>query len=164
MSTSASLLKPSRRVLRFESIADLLEELDRIEAADRSGRLRATGGWTVGQILSHVAAWIDYAYDGYPVKPPPFFIRWILRWMFRRMLRDGMRPGVRIPGVRGGTTGAALIDTPLGISKLRTSLERLARREPAKFSSPAFGEMSDDDRIQLTLRHAELHLSFLAID
>lgn len=154
----------SRRAIHFETIDDLLEELKRIEAADREGRLRTTGQWTAGQILTHVAAWIQYAYDGYPVKPPPFFIRWGLRMMLRRMLRDGMRPGVRIPGVRGGTTGAEMVDTPVGIERLRNALQRLARVEPARFPSPAFGEMSDQERIQLTLRHAELHLSFLAID
>ncbi|MGV3485297.1 MAG: DUF1569 domain-containing protein [Planctomycetaceae bacterium] len=153
-----------RRMLRFASIDELLAELERIEAADRRGTLRTMGHWTAGQILAHLAAWIEYAYEGYPVKPPPFFVRWILRRMLRKILRDGMRPGVRIPGVQGGTTGADEMQTREAAQRLRNALQRLASREPARFASPAFGEMSDDDRIQLTLRHAELHLSYLSTE
>lgn len=59
-----------------------------------------------------------------------------------------MKPGVRIPGVRGGNTGA----------------KRWSAGEGAKFHSPAFGEIGDHDRVAWMHRHAELHLSFLAIE
>ena len=156
--------KSVRRSLRFATLDDLAAELDRIEAADNAGTLRATGNWTAGQILTHIAAWIDYAYDGYPVKAPPFFIRWILRWMLKSALRDGLRPGVKIPGVKGGTTGAELVDTRSGIERLRRSIGRLSSNEPVKFASPAFGEMTNEQRVTLNLRHAELHLGFLVLE
>jgi hypothetical protein len=156
--------KSVRRALRFASLDELSAELDRIEAADSAGTLRVTGNWTAGQILTHLAAWIDYAYDGYPMKPPPFFIRWVLRRMLKSALRDGLRPGVKIPGIKGGTTGAELVDTHTAIARLRRSIAKLASNEPVKFLSPAFGEMTNDQRVTLNLRHAELHLGFLAID
>jgi hypothetical protein len=156
--------KSARRSLRFNSLKELSAELDRIEAAENAGTLRVTGNWTAGQILTHVAAWMDYAYDGYPLKPPPFFIRWILRWMLKSALRDGLKPGVKIPGVKGGTTGAEDVDTRTAIARLRQSIARLSSNAPIKFASPAFGEMTDDQRVTLNLRHAELHLGFLAFD
>lgn len=88
-----------RRKLHFDSIEELLKELSCIETDYRAGLLRTTGNWTAGQILSHIAAWIEYGYDGYPMKPPMFLVKWILRLMLPKMLRDGMRPGVHIPGV-----------------------------------------------------------------
>ena len=153
-----------RRKLHFDSIEELLRELSRIETAYRAGHLRTTGNWTAGQILSHIADWIEYGYDGYPMKPPMFLVKWILRLMLPKMLRDGMRPGVHIPGVKGGTTGADLADTQIALDRVRAAFERLSSGEAAKFASPAFGEMSHEDRIKLNLRHAELHLGFLATD
>jgi hypothetical protein len=160
----AAAVKTTRRPLRFETIADVQADLDKIQAAHQAGRLRATGNWTPGQILAHVAAWIDYAYDGYPMKPLPAYIQWGMRFVMRKLIRDGLKPGVRIPGIKGGTTGADAIPTEEGIERLRHSLTRLSSGEVVRFGSPAFGKMSPEECVGLTLRHAELHLSFLAID
>ena len=150
------------RKLRFEKITDLTAELDRILAAERAGTLRTNGQWSPGQILGHLASWINYAYVGYPMRRPPWPIRMILRWKVSKYLRDGMPTGVRIPRTKDGTFGIEPMGLAEGDKRLREALERLSRREPAKYESPAFGPMSLDQRIQLTLRHAELHLGFLA--
>jgi hypothetical protein len=151
----------SRRQLRFATIDELLQEIERIETADRESRLQSLGTWTPGQILGHVAAWIEYGYDGYPMKPPPWFIRLVLRWQVKKYLRDGMPSGVRIPRVEAGTYGVEVVPLREGAERLRRALERLRAGEPARCDSPAFGPMSAEDRNRLNLRHAELHLSFL---
>ena len=48
-----------------------------------------------------------------------------------------------------------------GAARLRKAVARLQAGEPARYDSPAFGPMNHEERIQLNLRHAELHLSFL---
>lgn len=83
-----------RRTLNFPTIDAVLADVDRIVAADRAGTLRCTGNWSAGQAMGHVAAWINYAYDGFPLGPPPFFIRWILRLMKKKILSSGMQAGV----------------------------------------------------------------------
>jgi hypothetical protein len=153
-----------RRRLRLETIGDAMEELDRIAQAERNGTLTAHGNWTPGQIMAHVAAWIEYGWGGYPIKPPPFFVRWIMRLMLKRYLRNGMPTGVTIPGVASGTTGADQIDTRDAIERLRAAFARLASGDAVQFDSPAFGPMGNADRVQLQLRHAELHLSFLSLE
>ena len=153
-----------RRKLWFHSIEELQQELDRIEAAEKSGTLKALGNWTPGQILAHVSAWIEYGWDGYPIGAPPFFIRWLLKLVGRRYLRKGMPAGVRIPGVEGGTKGQELTSTDVGLARLRKALGRLKNGELAVHDSPGFGPMTHEDRILFNLRHAELHLSFLQID
>jgi Protein of unknown function (DUF1569) len=153
--------KAARRKLRFNSIDDVLAEIDRIEQADRDGALRTTGNWTPGQIMAHIASWIEYGYDGYPIKKPFFLLRWILRLMLKKMLREGMHGGVRIPGVPGGTVGMDAMAISEAAERLRNAFHRLKRREQAFHDSPAFGPMSHDDRIVLNLRHAELHLGYL---
>ncbi len=149
------------RELRFISIEDCIDEVKRIQSASEAGNLRTTGNWTPGEIMTHVASWIDYAYDGFPIGPPPFFIRWILRFRLSKILSDGMPRGVRIPGVKEGTLGMEDISTAKAAERLLNALARLQSQEEATFDSPAFGAMSRDDRIRLNLRHAELHLGFL---
>jgi hypothetical protein len=119
------------------------------------------GTWTPGQILGHLAAWIEYGYEGYPMNPPPWFIRLFLRWQVKKYLQRGMPSGVRIPKVEAGTYGTEAMPTQEGAERLRSALVLLQRGEPTKYHSPAFGPMSHEDRIELNLRHAELHLSFL---
>lgn len=80
----------TRRSVKYATLEDLLRDIDQIESAERAGRLQAQGTWTPGQVLGHVAAWIEYGYDGYPMQPPPWIIRVILRWRVKKYLRDGM--------------------------------------------------------------------------
>lgn len=154
---------PHRR-LRFEKISELNVELDWIAAAAAAGTLRANGDWSPGQIMGHLASWIEYGYAGYPMGAPPWFIRIVLRWKLKAMLRDGMPRGVRIPGASEGTYGTEPLEFAEGERRLRQSLARLSKREPALYDSPGFGPMSMDQRVQLTLRHAELHLGYLSYD
>ena len=133
----------------------------RLVTLDAEGRLDCLGNWTAGQIFSHLAAWIEYGYDGYPINKPPLPIRWILRMMLPGMLRRGMKPGVRIPGVKDGTVGQEMMEAGKAAERLERAWSRLASGEPSRHDSPAFGAMSHERRIQLNLRHAELHLSNL---
>lgn len=153
-----------RRTLRLSSIDDLLAELDQIEQAAQAGTLRAIGNWTPGQILGHLAAWIEYGWTGYPMKAPPWPISWLLRRTLRRTLRDGLKSGVKIPGIAGGTTGTEALETDVALERFRAALQRLQAGEPVRYESPAFGPMSQEDRVALQLRHAELHLSYLLLD
>lgn len=150
------------RKLRFHSIEDCVAEVHRIMEADQAGQLRTTGNWTPGQVMAHVASWIEYAYDGFPIRRPPFFVRWILRLRLKKMLEEGMPRGVRIPGVKNGTTGADNMDTVDAANRLLAALRRLGSSEEAKYNSPAFGQLSHEERIKLNLRHAELHLGYLS--
>src|SRR5215469_3200394 len=104
-----------RRTLRFESIDQVMAEVDRLAEAERAGRLRRLGNWTLGQTLGHLATWAEYSYTGAPLKVP-FFIRWYLRLRKRKVLYGPMRAGVKIPGVEGGTlaTDPLLLEESLG--------------------------------------------------
>lgn len=150
------------RKLRFESVEDCVAEVRRIVSASEVGHLVSSGRWTPGQNLAHVAAWIEYGYQGYPIDPPPFFIRWFLRLRLRSLLERGLSRGVRIPGVAAGTFGADEMPTAAAAERLLAALRRLEQRQEAGFDSPVFGPMSHDDRIRLNLRHAELHLGYLS--
>jgi hypothetical protein len=148
-----------RRMLRFESIDQVLAEVDRLAAPERAGRLRRLGNWTLGQTLGHLAAWTEYGYTGFPLKVP-FFIRWMLRLRKRKVLYGPMRAGVKIPGVEGGTLATDPVPLDEGLERFRRVMERLKSESPTA-PSPILGRLTHEESIALTLRHAELHLGFL---
>ncbi len=148
-----------RRTVRFESIDEVLAEVDRLAEAERAGRLRRLGNWTLGQALGHLATWAEYGYTGAPLKAP-FFIRWILRLRKRKFLYGPMRAGVKIPGVEGGTLATEPKPLEDGLAQYRKVMERL-KAEPPTAPNVIFGRLTHDESIALNLRHAELHLGFL---
>ncbi len=151
-----------RRQLHFDTLGDVLKEVDRIVAAERAGKLRRTGNWTTGQTFGHLAAWIEYGYSGYPPEAhPPWLVRVIAKMLKNRILYKPMGAGMKIGRIPGGTLGTEVISTEAGEKRLRDAIGRMQRREEPRFDSPAFGPMTEDERISLTLRHAELHLGFL---
>ena len=152
-----------RRKLQFDTIDACLTELDRLEEGERQGKLKTCGNWTAGQNLSHLAAWIEYGWDGYPMGKPPLPVRLVMRFMLGRILKNGMDAGVKIPGVEGGTIGADKMETLAATDRFRAALNRLKSGEAATHDSPAFGKMSHERRVKLNLRHAELHLGFLDV-
>jgi hypothetical protein len=148
-----------RRTLRFESINQVMVEVDRLAEAEHAGRLRRLGNWTLGQTLAHLAAWAEYGYTGVPLQVP-FFLRWVLRLRKRTFLYGPMRAGVRIPGVEGGTLATDPVPLDEGLGRFRSVMARLQAEAPTA-PSPVFGSLTHDESIALNLRHAELHLGFL---
>jgi hypothetical protein len=156
--------KAPRRDLRFNSIDDALAEIDRIVAADKAGTLRNTGNWSAGQVFNHIATWLNFSWDGFPASVrPPWIISKILQMMRTRYIYKPTHAGVKIPGLGkvGGTLGFEPMSTEEGARKLKAALTRLKNGEPAKHHSPAFGPMTQEERIQFQLRHCELHMGFL---
>jgi hypothetical protein len=152
----------SRRKLKFESIDQVLAEVDRLVEAERAGRLKRLGNWTLGQTLGHLAAWAEFAHSPAPLKVP-FFIKWALRLRKRKFFYEPMRAGVRIPGVEDGTLGTEPISLDEALPRLRRALVRV-KSEPPTHPSPALGRLTHDESIAINLRHAELHLGFLVPD
>jgi hypothetical protein len=146
-------------MLRFESIDQMMAEVDRLVEAERAGRLKRRGNWALGQTLGHLAIWAEYSYTGVPLQLP-FYIRWYLRLRKRRMLYGPMRPGVRIPGVEAGTLGTEPMPVDVALERLRRVMKRL-KSEPPEIPDTRFGQLTHEEAIAINLRHAELHLGFL---
>jgi hypothetical protein len=149
-----------RRMLHFASIDDALAEVDRLVEAERAGRLKRLGNWTLGQTLGHLAAWTEYGYTGSPLKVP-FFIKWFLRLRKRKFLYEPMPAGVRIRRVADGTLATEPIPLEEALPRWRHVMERLKTEAPTAPNS-IFGPLTHDESIALNLRHAELHLGFLS--
>jgi hypothetical protein len=149
----------SRRTLRFETIDQMMADVNRLVEAERAGRLKRLGNWTLGQTLGHLAGWAEFGYTGSPLNPP-FFIKWILRLRKQKFIWEPMAAGVKIPGVKGGTLNTEPMSTDEGLARFKRVMERL-KKEPPTHPHNVFGQLTHEEAIAITLRHAELHLSFL---
>lgn len=149
-----------RRAVRLATMDDFSAEVRRIAAAERAGSVRRTGNWTVAQVFNHLAAWMEYPFDGYPGKGPPWFVRILGRLMKKRVFKSPLRPGCRLPGVPGGTHG--IEDGPLDQAEARllAAIDRLERHPPTA-PNPVFGPLTHDEWKKINLGHGKLHLSFL---
>ena len=151
-----------RRERHFKTIDDALAEAERLAAAEREGRLEQRGNWTLGQALGHLATWAGFALDGYPdTLRPPLVVRVIGRLLRRRILRGPMMSGMRIGRIPGGTVGTDMLSSDEGLRRFRAQFERLRTTAPT-VANPVFGPLTHQQWIDLNLRHAELHLGFLA--
>jgi Protein of unknown function (DUF1569) len=148
----------TRRKLKFDSIDQVLADVDRLIAVERDGRLRHVGNWTLGQTLGHLASWAEYSYSGIPLQTP-FFIKWILRSRKQKFIHEPMRAGVKIPGVSGGTLATEPVPLDEAQGRIHRALARLKSEAPT-IVHPIFGPLSHDEWIAINLRHAELHLGF----
>jgi Protein of unknown function (DUF1569) len=148
----------ARRKLTFDSIDQVLAEVDRLVEAERTGRLSQVGNWSLAQALGHLSTWAEYAYAGYPLKTP-FFIKWILRSRKQKFIHGPMRAGVKIPGVPGGTLATDPIRLEEGLGRMHRVMARLKSQAPT-LVHPIFGPLSHDEWIAINLRHVELHLGF----
>jgi hypothetical protein len=162
--TTINTKKASRRELSFHCTGCLKEELAKIEAAHRAGKLSHTGNWTAGENLDHVAINWEFSLNGFPPEAKmPFLIRLVARAMKGRMTSGKTLPsGFKIP--KGGEymlprAGCSFED---GLARLRAVLDRLDRGEQMTVASPAFGPMTHDEWMRLQLAHAQLHLGFIA--
>ncbi|CAN5383242.1 hypothetical protein BH10PLA1_BH10PLA1_08970 [soil metagenome] len=151
-----------RRTLRFDSIDEAFADAESLAAAEQAGTLRTCGQWTLGQALGHLAAWVDYGFNGAPVKIP-FFIPWIARPFRKLILSRTLPAGKNIPTVAGGTLAKDVISTEEGLVRFRKSFGRLKTESPS-LSHLLLGRLNHDEWIVLNLRHAELHLSFMRCD
>lgn len=152
------------RVLRFNSLNEMVAEADRLVAAERTGSLKHTGNWSLGQTLGHLAYWINVSFDGYPpeMQKPPWIIRLIVKPMRRRFTDKQMPRGVRMGKVPGGTFGIEPLSTEEGLARLRKAAERLKSAAPSQ-PNPCFGVMTHDEWIGMNLRHAELHMGYFHV-
>lgn len=151
-----------RRPLRFDSLADVRRDLEALEQACGADTLRYSGNWTPGEIYTHLAAFINYAYDGYPpgFPKPPAIIKLILKLQKKKFLHKGLPAGVKIPGVPGGTVGAEKVPPAAGLARLRAALDRLERHAPTA-PNIIFGPLTHEEWRCMHQRHCELHLSYL---
>lgn len=154
MSTAPSAI--ARRTVCYTSLDEILADAERIAAAP----YQTAGEWHYGQILNHLATAIDMTFDGFGFQSPWYARMLIAPLMKKRFLHQPMPAGFKLP-----PHAASLLPPPTSgideeLDHLRRSLARLKSDTPSA-PHPFLGRLTKEEVVLLTLRHCELHLSFV---
>jgi hypothetical protein len=145
----------TRRSLQFRQLADILADVHELDAMGR----RTLGRWTDAQIVEHLAIAVDMGFDGYGFSAP-----WLIRtaaWLIKNRVLTGPMPS-GLPLRRRGT--AMLPPPEVAWADAVRHLERAIARFDAEVPThphPVLGRLTKMEYELLTLRHSELHLSFI---
>jgi len=145
-----------RRELRFANWDEVIADAEKL----LQGGYKKLGKWSLGQVTFHLAEWLSYVMDGYPMKKLPWALRATLgKWMLKKVLKT------RSYGERGMTAkqsiGPETLDDSQGLQKLKEVVERWKNFQGECKPSPLFGQLGREKFNELHLIHAEHHLSFL---
>jgi hypothetical protein len=162
--TSPGPRSTRRRRVAFSSIDDVLADVEAIIDAQRSGRLRATGGWTPAQICEHLAKFIEFSYDGFPFRASlgvrvVSHVAKCVAW--KRFVEWSLQPGYKLPARFQALAPDPKAEFTASVVRLRLALDRIRRGEPMLQPSPFEGRITHEQWVYVHLRHAELHLSYL---
>lgn len=153
--------KVDRRDLRFGSLDDLERELERLAAAQRDGRLTHSGNYTPGQVLFHLARWMERYHKRDLPRGLPLHLRLLGRLMRRRVLRKGFPAGLSGPeGSKQPEPETAFEDGLAYLLRMHEVLRTSDLGQP----NEVLGSLTHAQVTQLHLRHAELHLGFLRVE
>lgn len=145
-----------RRKLTYSSFSDLLDDADHLA----SQPVRTLGNWNYSQILQHLAASVEFATGGAPAR-----VTWWLRMsaplLKQQFLTKSIPAGFKFPTqFREAYEGQAEVPVADAFQRLRAAILLLQQSGP-QHAHPLFGMLSAAEWELLTLRHAELHMSFV---
>jgi Protein of unknown function (DUF1569) len=152
-------LVANRRTLRYESLSDFLADAE----AQAEGATHTLGNWTLPQIFDHLSRSLRVAVrgtDAWFSLPARLFLHAVRRRFFSRP----MQPGIHVPSqlervLRPGDG----LSVDQALAELRAAVARF-EAAPRLALHPAFGRLTREEWRQISLRHAELHMSFVVSD
>lgn len=145
---------PGRRVLRFESLDQVMPDVDRLLQGHQT-----VGNWTLGQICNHLSLAMLGSLEGYPLRPLPGFVRatagrLIMNHMFKT---EQIREGFWLPKKDSPKPG---LDARAEAEALRATLGLFAAESEPKGVHPFFGKLTRAQWDQFHRIHFAHHLSF----
>jgi len=146
----------SRRVLKFQTLGDLLADVQKLQASDAI----AISEWTPGQIVGHVTAVIEASVEGFTFSVP-FPLRVVGKLIKNRSLTKGLPSGLKVPAkAQDAFIPPVDLTFDTAVKRLAETIEKAKQRKMTQVS-PIFGKLSHEQWVQLHCRHAELHFGFL---
>lgn len=142
-----------RRPVRYESLDELFADAERLAGGD----VQTLGNWSSGQVYEHLARSLDASIDGFDFSMPAP-VRWMMSLLMKRkFLKKELPAGFKSTDkfIPDETTSSD------GLAALQKAIAR-QKQESARVPHPAFGNLSRDQWNDFHLRHAEMHMSFLA--
>jgi hypothetical protein len=156
-----------RRAVRLRTLDDLAAVVDRLTVAAAAGKVRPLGNWSPAQVVWHIGKLIELSFDGFPFRyrrGPEWITRAFRRLAFRWLIALAFRPGFRNPPEAAVLEPDPALTLDGAAAYLRRQLARAGNGERMTQECGVGGPYSHEEFVYIHLRHAELHLSFLAIE
>jgi hypothetical protein len=154
-----------RRAVCLRTIDDLAAEVEWVLATDAAGKLQSLANWSPAQILWHIGRLIELSFDGFPFRyrRAPAWITRVFRLLaWRRLIALAFRPGFQNPSEAASLEPDPLITLIDAAPYLKHHLSRIQNGEQMTQECSTDGPYTHVQWVYIHLRHAELHLSFLA--
>jgi Protein of unknown function (DUF1569) len=154
-----------RRAVHLHTADDLAAEIDQIVAA--AGTVRPLGNWSLAQVLWHIGKLIEFSYDGFPFRyrrAPRWVARLLRLAAWRWLAKLAFRPGFRNPPEAGSLEPDPALAPDVAAAFVRQQIGRIRSGERMTRECSVEGAYSHEQWVYIHLRHAELHLSFLAAE
>lgn len=147
------------RQLTFNHLDDILND---VIALSEAANIKVGGQWTAAQNIDHIRRTMILAREGTDVKAP-FFLRFLGRFLKGGVGKKAIPSGFKIPPQLAAVFApSADITLQDAVEKFKTEIALIKVPGSMNKPSPVFGKMTHQRWEQLHLRHAELHLGFLA--
>jgi hypothetical protein len=157
----------NRRLVRLQTIDELAAAVDRVTAAAAAGNVRPLGNWSPAQVLWHLGRLIELSFDGFTFRyrRGPAWITRLFRFLaWRWLIALALRPGFKNPPAAAALEPDPSVSLSLvgATAYLKQQLARIHSGEQMTQACSVDGPYTHEQWVYIHLRHAELHLSFLA--
>jgi hypothetical protein len=148
-----------RRKLKFESIDDVIAEIDRLHA---SGYQRL-GNWSLGQMCDHIATLAEKSLAGFDTQLPIIFRMTVGKIIFHQVVLKGRFPrGIKAPAELTPKPAPANEDPSAQIQRCKLALQKVQRAAADQFQPHPFaGRVTAEQWRKAQAVHASYHLGFL---
>src|SRR5262245_19534627 len=144
-----------RRTIRFSTLPEIVRDAETLLPHHVT-----VGTWSFGQICEHLAKMMNGSIDGLDFQAP-WFARWFIAPLVKNsMLTKPMSQGFQLPPNAKPILPCNSTSPESGLKQLKAAVERLQQEAPRALH-PFLGKLASEEWMQLHLRHAELHLSFI---
>jgi hypothetical protein len=150
-------MRTDRRSLKFGSLFEVMPEVNRLLQGHRT-----VGGWSLGQVLNHLASGIILSMDGFP-DPAPWIIRRTIGPIARRQIfqKGRMPDGVKLPKKYEPKPG---VDARAEAEALRAAIQLFGTHGGPWAEHPLLGPLSQDQWEKFHTMHSAHHLGFVLPD
>lgn len=146
-----------RRQLHFADFAELIADAERVATVP----CQTLGNWSVAQVLDHLASAANRPFDGYGDFKVSWFTRYlIIPFLKNNLLTKQMPPGIQFPQGAKELLPSVDVTPQEALAKLKLGLARFSNELPTH-PHPALGALALQEWVAFSLRHAEMHLSFV---
>jgi hypothetical protein len=145
-----------RRSIEFTTLDEVRADIEALAA----GSYVTVGNWSFAQILDHLGSSLIASIDGFPFKAS-WFVRWFVAPMIKNsILTNQMMPGFKLPKKFSSYLPSEECTMDEALPKVLAAIKRFDDEIPVA-DHPFFGKMASEEWMNLHVRHAELHMSFV---